>query len=304
MRSERPRKPVAWLELTLDCDQSAAARLSDVLTEAGAVCVSFSNASDEILIEQDPGTAPLWPATRVRGLFNQTADLQQLVQELDAAGFDAPEVTHIEDRQWSQAWQQHVRPQRFGDRLWVLPSFAEAPSGNGVCVRLDPGLAFGTGSHATTGLCLDWLADLALEGKGVIDYGCGSGILAIAAVKLGARSARCVDTDAQALTTARKNARNNGVEDRLSFYLPDDLPGHHAEVVVANILSAPLIGLAGSLAKLLCSGGRIALSGILEEQAEAVTLAYKRYIGFEAAASRDGWVLLSGTRRAALDSSD
>ena len=295
---------MAWLELTLDCDPGAATRLGEFLTEAGAVSVSFSNASEEILIEQDPGNAPLWPATRVCGLFDQSAELEQLVRGLKAAGFGAPEIARIEDRQWSRDWRQHVRPQRFGDRLWVLPSFAERPSGDGVCVRLDPGLAFGTGSHATTALCLDWLAGLALEGKEVIDYGCGSGVLAIAAVKLGARSARCVDNDAQALAVARQNARNNEVEDRLSFYLPEDVPAETAGVMVANILSSPLIELAEPLANLLCSGGRLALSGLLSEPADAVTEAYKRYIAFEAAASRDGWVRLSGKRLPALYASD
>jgi len=301
---KRPRDPVAWLELTFDCDRDSATRLSDYLCEAGAVSVSLSNACEEILIEHDPGTAPLWPVTRIRGLFDSQADLELLKQALQAAGFGAPQVTPVEDREWSRAWQRHVRPQHFGDRLWVLPSFAEAPAGDGVYVRLDPGLAFGTGSHATTALCLDWLAGLALEGKEVIDYGCGSGILAIAAVALGARSARCVDNDAEALATAKKNARNNRVEDRLSFHLPDDLPPRSAEVLVANILSEPLIGLAESLADLLCGGGRIALSGIMSEQAQAVTEAYEGYIAFEAAKSSDGWVRLSGTRLPAAISKD
>ncbi len=304
MNAKRPREPAAWLELTLDCDQSAATSLSDFLTQAGALSVSLSNACDEILIERDPGPAPLWSATRVQGLFDQGADVERLIQALRAAGFGAPQVTRIEDREWSLAWQDHVRPRCFGDGLWVLPSFADAPADHRACIRLDPGLAFGTGSHATTGLCLDWLAGLALEGKEVIDYGCGSGILAIAAVILGASSARCVDSDAEALRAARNNAYSNGVADRLSFYLPDDLPPHRAEILVANILSAPLIGLAESLAKLLSSGGRIALSGILNEQVDAVTEAYKGYIAFEAAESRDGWVQLSGTRLAALDLSD
>jgi ribosomal protein L11 methyltransferase len=185
-----------------------------------------------------------------------------------------------------------------------LPSFADAPDDHRACIRLDPGLAFGTGSHATTALCLEWLAGIALGGKEVIDYGCGSGILAIAAVMLGARGARCVDSDAAALLTARDNACRNGVADRLSFHLPDDLPPHPAEVVVANILSAPLIGLAESLTDLLSGGGRIALSGILSEQMDAVSEAYKGYIAFEAAQSRDGWVRLSGTRHTALDRSD
>jgi ribosomal protein L11 methyltransferase len=293
---ERSPDPVAWFELTFDCDRGTATRLSDFLSEAGAVSVSLSNAREEILIERDSGTAPLWRATRIRGLFDEEADLEQLIRALEGAGFGAPAVTPVKDQDWSLAWQQHVHPRRFGGRLWVLPSFADAPDGNGACVRLDPGLAFGTGSHATTALCLEWLAGLALEGKQVIDYGCGSGILAIAALALGAESARCVDDDAEALATAAENARNNGVHDRISFCLPEDLPHRTADVLVANILSETLIGLAGSLAKLLRRDGRIALSGILSEQAGEVTRAYERYVAFEAAQSRDGWVRLSGKR--------
>ena len=276
-------------------------RLGDLLTEAGALSVSLSNACEEILIEQQPDAAPLWSATRVQGLFHHEADLERVARMLTTAGFGEPEVRRIEDEEWAGAWKQHVRPRRYGDRLWVLPSFAEAPAGDAVCVRLDPGLAFGTGGHATTALCLEWLAGLALDGKEVIDYGCGSGILAIAAVKLGAARARCVDNDPGALDTARANARANAVAERMSFYLPEDLPRRPAEVVVANILAAPLIGLAATLTALLADGGRIALSGILSEQAEAVTEAYSGYIAYDAPESREGWVRLSGIRAAASD---
>lgn len=304
MNAQGLREPVDWLQLTIDCDQGTAVRLSEFFSQAGAVSVSLSSACEEILIEDAPGTAPLWPATRVRGLFNCAVDPRQLTQALAAAGFGAPQVERIEDRQWSRAWMQHVRPQRYGDHLWVLPSFADPAEDAEVWVRLDPGLAFGTGSHATTALCLEWLEHAALEGMEVIDYGSGSGILAIAAVKLGARSARCVDTDAEALATARQNARSNAVENRLGFFLPEELPRRPADVLVANILAAPLIGLAEALAKLVRAGGRIALSGILSEQAVSVTSAYEGYIAFDAAESRDGWVLLSGTRRPAAARSE
>jgi len=304
LNAQSLREHVAWLELVIDCDGTTATRLSDLLSDAGAVSVSFSNASEEILIEHDPGGAPLWPATRVRGLFDQNADVDCLTRDLEAEGFGTPKVHRIREREWARAWEQHVRPQRYGNRLWVLPSFADASAHHGVCVRLDPGLAFGTGSHATTALCLEWLEHGPLEGMVVTDYGCGSGILAIAAVMLGARSARCVDNDAGALATARENARSNGVEDRLGFYSPQTLPRRLTDVLVANILAAPLIGLADEFAKLLRPGGRIALSGILEEQADAVAAAYSGYIAFEAAEVRDDWVRLSGTRGPAADRCD
>ncbi len=292
---------MAWLELTLDCDRDAAERLGDLLTEAGALSVSLSNACEEILIEQQPDAAPLWSATRVQGLFDHQADPERIAQALKTAGFGEPEVKRIEDEEWAGAWKQHVHPQRYGDRLWVLPSFAEAPAGDAVCVRLDPGLAFGTGGHATTALCLEWLAGLRLDGKEVIDYGCGSGVLAIAALKLGAARARCVDNDPCALDTARANARANGVEKQLSFFLPEDLPRRPADLVVANILAGPLIQLAATLTALVADGGRIALCGILSEQVKAVTEAYTGYIAYDAPETREGWVRLSGIRAAASD---
>ncbi len=301
MNAERLGKPVAWLELTLDCDRESAARLSDFFTEAGALSVTFSNAAEDILIEEAPGTASLWPVTRVHGLFRQGADPERLARALRANGFGKPEVRRIEDQEWSRAWEQHVRPQRYGDRLWVLPSFAEASAPDAVCLRLDPGLAFGTGAHATTALCLEWLAGLALDDKEVIDYGCGSGILAIAAVMLGAKSARCVDNDPEALRSARKNAQNNGVVERVSFHSPGEVPSDPVEVLVANILAGPLIDLAETLSNLLSACGQIALAGILNEQADSVMAAYKHYIAFDTAECRDGWVRLSGTRLPAVD---
>ncbi len=288
---------MAWLELTIDCDRATAVRLSEFFSDAGAVSVSLSDAGEDVLIEREPGSDTLWPSTRVRGLFNPGFDLARLRRALQSEGFGAPRVKRIDDQEWAQAWQQHVRPQRFGKRLWVLPSFAKASAYDGVHVRLDPGLAFGSGSHATTALCLEWLERSPPDGITLIDYGCGSGILAIAAVMLGARSARCVDNDPRALEVARENARNNGVEDQLSFFLPEELPREPVPLLVANILAGPLIDFAPNFSELLKQGGRIALSGILSEQSNAVAAAYRGYIEFEAAESRDGWVRLSGARR-------
>jgi ribosomal protein L11 methyltransferase len=288
-----------WIQLTLDCRAAEAFRLSDLLSEAGAVSVSLTEAKDEVLIENEPGTTALWQATRVRGLFAEDADVAALNQRLRQAGFTPPRVTPLEDRDWERAWQQHVPPRRYGRRLWVVPSFTQRPPGGGVCVRLDPGLAFGTGNHATTALCLEWLADQALDGLDIIDYGCGSGILAIAAVKLGARAARAVDNDPKALETARENARLNRCLGRIRFHSPESLPSAPADVLVANIFANPLISLSPDLAQLVRPSGRIVLSGILATQAEAVSTAYAAWFKMSPAAERDQWVRIAGERRPA-----
>lgn len=290
---------MAWLELTIDCDRDQALRVSDFLAEAGATSVSLSDAAEETLLEPDPGAAPLWADTRVRGLFPEDVPVDALKADLEAAGFTAAEVRRIEDRDWSRAWEQHVRPVRYGERLWVLPTFIDERAYEGVCVRLDPGLAFGTGSHATTALCLEWLEAEDLSGSRVIDYGCGSGILALAAAKLGAVGVRCVDTDPRALEVAAANARLNGVENRLSFHLPRALPRGAADVLVANIFAMPLKSLAPEFAALLEPGGRIALSGILAAQSDEVAAAFARWFEFEPPVKREEWVRLGATRRAA-----
>jgi len=287
---------VPWIQLTLDCRAAEAFRLSDLLSEAGAVSVSLTEAKHEALIEDEPGAAPLWQATRVRGLFAENADVAALNHRLRQAGFTPPPVTPLEDRDWERAWQQHVPPRRYGPNLWVVPSFTQRPPSEGVSVRLDPGLAFGTGNHATTALCLEWLADQALDGLDVIDYGCGSGILAIAAVKLGARAARAVDNDPKALETARENARLNRCLGRIRFHSPESVPLAPADVLVANIFANPLISLADELAQLVRPNGRIALSGILATQAEDVSRAYAAWFKMTPAVERDQWFRIAGTR--------
>ncbi len=288
---------MAWLEFIVDCNRDIADRLSDLLFQAGAVSVSLSNACEDIVIDAGHDSTPLWTATRVRGLFAGDADAQALKNALLAAGFDAPNIRRVEDRDWEHAWQQHVSPQRHGQRLWILPSFSDEAAHDGACVRLDPGLAFGTGTHPTTALCLDWLDARVRQDCEVIDYGCGSGILGIAAVKLGARDVRCVDNDPGALDTALENARRNGVDERVRLSLPEQLSREPADLLVANIFSTPLIDLAADLAALVKTGGGIALSGILTTQADAVVSAYDKWIAFEPAVARDGWIRLSGERR-------
>jgi ribosomal protein L11 methyltransferase len=204
----------------------------------------------------------------------------------------------IEDQDWERSWMDNFQPMRFGQRLWIVPSWHAAPEPDAVNLLLDPGLAFGTGTHPTTALCLEWLDAQTLQDCTVLDFGCGSGILAIAALLLGAGLAIGTDIDPQALEASRDNASRNGIEPaRFPLYLPGELPGVRADVLVANILAGPLVELAPRLAELLGPGGRLALSGILAEQAEAVRAAYSKDFMLEPTAEKDGWVRISGIRR-------
>ncbi|HEY5700894.1 MAG TPA: 50S ribosomal protein L11 methyltransferase [Gammaproteobacteria bacterium] len=290
-----------WQELTFFCESDNAVALSDWLTGAGAVSVSLSDGSGEAIIESDTGVTPLWRKTQVRGLFDAGAALDGLVGQLKEAGYAAPSVTAVDDRDWEHAWRQHVSPRRFGRRLWVLPSFAEASPEQRICVRLDPGLAFGTGAHPTTALCLEWLDEAVKPGDSMVDYGCGSGILAIAAVKLGAERVHAVDTDPRALETARRNAVHNDCAQAIEFHDPASLPRQPADLLVANIFANPLMDLRQELGALLRPGGHIALSGILLSQAEAVAAAFNEGFALEPVTTRDNWACISGCRQSTAE---
>lgn len=288
-----------WRQITLSVDESQADTLSDHLMELGALSVSFEDDGDQPLFEPEPGETPLWRKTRVTGLFELEADIDAVRSALSLHYPDATDagcVTELEEQVWERAWLEHFKPLRFGQRLWVCPTGFDPPEPEAVNILLDPGLAFGTGTHPTTALCLEWLDGLPLHDKTVIDYGCGSGILAVAALKLGAKTAVGVDIDPQALTASAENARKNAVEDRLSLSLPRHFDTPTADVLVANILATPLINLADDLIRRVSMGGAIALSGILAEQADAVRLAYQSRIAFEPIVQREDWVLLSGIK--------
>jgi ribosomal protein L11 methyltransferase len=292
-----------WLELTIRTDRREWARLEPALEEIGALAVTLRDAADAPIFEPRPGETPLWRELEVDALFAAGADrrgleavLHELVPGLDGARLSFREV---EDSDWSRAWMEQFQPMRFGRRLWIYPSAIEPPDEpDAVVVRLDPGLAFGTGTHATTALCLEWLDGLALDGLTVLDYGCGSGVLAIAALKLGAARAIAVDNDPQALTATLDNAARNGVGDRLEAIAADALGTLPAEVVVANILANALIALAPVLRARTTPGGRLALSGILPEQADEVLAAYRDALDDVQRVERDGWLRIDGTRRA------
>lgn len=237
--------------------------LSDALMEAGAVSITFQDTHDTPVFEPLPGETRLWGDTDVIGLFDAETDMNDVVAILEnhpllGAGF-AHKIEQLEDKDWEREWMDNFHPMRFGERLWICPSWRDVPDENAVNVMLDPGLAFGTGTHPTTSLCLQWLDSLDLTGKTVIDFGCGSGILAIAALKLGAAKAIGIDIDPQAIQASRDNAERNGVSDRLELYLPKDQPEEmKADVVVANILAGPLRELAPLISVLPVSGGLLA----------------------------------------------
>jgi len=288
---------VSWLQLHLTVDKARAAEAEALMEELGALSVTLTDAEDEPMLEPPPGETPVWTRTRVTGLFpddtETTALRRQLESTLGAEVFLEP----LEDQPWERTWLDHFRPMRFGDRLWICPSGQEVEAEEAVVVELDPGLAFGTGTHPTTALCLQWLDGAALEGRRVVDYGCGSGILGIAALKLGAAEVIAVDHDPQALAATRENARRNGVVERLRTLAPDEpLPGG-ADLLLANILANVLVELAPTLAPLLPAGGELVLSGILEEQAGEVARAYAPRFEFAPWSSLEGWVRLDGVKR-------
>lgn len=293
-----------WIQLKIDTDADSVERLSELLGEAGALSVTWEDAADQPLFEPPPGATPLWHATRVVGLFDAGADLPTVVEQLEAA-LEYPlhgwRASPLEDKDWERAWMDNFHPMRFGERLWICPSWCEPPAPEAVNILLDPGLAFGTGTHPTTSLCLTWLDSQRLSGCTVIDYGCGSGILAIAAALLGAERVFAIDNDPQALLATRDNAERNHVDARIHACLPDALDdalaGAQADVLVANILAGPLIALAPRFASLTRPTGSLALSGILNEQADAVASAYAADFTLHAPQQLEDWTRLDGRRK-------
>nr|WP_024306837.1 50S ribosomal protein L11 methyltransferase [Pseudomonas sp. P818] len=290
-----------WLQVRLAITPEQAETYEDALLEVGAVSVTFMDAEDQPIFEPDLGTTPLWSHTHLLALFEADTDETALIAHLQlVCGGSLPEhhVERIEDQDWERSWMDNFQPMRFGRRLWIVPSWHAAPEPDAVNLLLDPGLAFGTGTHPTTALCLEWLDGQTLDNCSVLDFGCGSGILAIAALLLGAPQAVGTDIDPQALEASRDNASRNGIDPaRFPVYLPADLPQQPADVVVANILAGPLVSLAPQITALVKDGGRLALSGILAEQAEEVRAAYAGAFDLDPTATKDGWVRISGVKR-------
>ncbi len=295
---------MAWLSISFEAPADHVDALSDALLEAGAASVDVTDADAGSPAEQpvfaEPGAEPPrpWQRSRVSVLVAQGADAAAVVAAAcSRAGIAPPlcRVSEVPEQDWVQASRDQFAPIRISPRLWIVPSWHRAPDPDAINIALDPGLAFGTGNHPTTRLCLAWLERVVRGGETVIDYGCGSGILAIAAMKLGAARADGVDIDGQALLAARHNAIHNQV--RITFHGAAEAIGRPARIVVANILAHPLIVLAPLLARLTAPRGRLALAGLLAAQANDVRAAYGPWFDFEAPEEDEGWMLLSCVRR-------
>ena len=289
-----------WLQLSIEVSADQAELASEAFSAAGALSVTVLDAGDEPLLEPAPGETPLWSSNRIVALFDPETDVAQVeahLRDMLPGKSIHCQQERLEDQDWSNTWRDDFSAMQFGRRLWVCPVGESPPDPDAVVVQMDPGLAFGTGTHATTGFCLEWLDAHAPAGKQVLDYGCGSGILAIAACKLGAGRVYAVDIDPQALQATRDNAVRNAVEDRLVVLHPDELIALPVDVVMANILANPLIELAGSLAERVRPGGHLIMTGILGEQGAAVMAAYQHWFDFRAPLTRDEWVLLEGVKQ-------
>lgn len=289
-----------WLQLTLETSSDDAEQFSDLLSEAGANAVTFLDSADQPLYEPPVGETPLWSRTRIIGLFDASANmpavLEHVSQSIAPKALPDHRISPLEDKDWEREWMENFKPMPFGERLWIIPSWTEAPHTEAVNILLDPGLAFGTGTHPTTDLCLQWLDKHGAEHDEVIDYGCGSGILAVAAAKLGAGHVWAVDNDPQALIATRDNAEKNNVVEAIDAVLPGDLPKLQTPLLLANILAQPLMDFAERFASHVTPNGHIVLSGILKEQAEQVSACYKPWFTMEPPAHKDEWVRLSGQR--------
>jgi ribosomal protein L11 methyltransferase len=292
-----------WIQLELTATAATAEQLAEHLTAAGALAVSFEDEADDPVFEPAPGATTLWPHTAVAGLFAPDTDvpavLRAVQQALHLPVPPACRMRRLQERDWVRVWMDRFHPMRFGERLWICPS-GQSPADPGpavVTVVLDPGLAFGTGTHATTALCLEWLDGNLAPGWDVVDFGCGSGILAVAAARLGAKHIWAVDIDPQALYATRENALKNHVAECITGIEPARLPNRLVDCVLANILARPLIELAPRFAGLVRPGGRLVLSGILHDQAADVIAAYEDRFIVEPAVRREDWIRLAATRR-------
>jgi ribosomal protein L11 methyltransferase len=293
-----------WIQVKLNAHNTNAEQIGDMLMEeTGALSVTFLDAHDTPVFEPLPGETRLWGDTDVLALYDAEVDTKLIIEQITLSGLlnsdFAYKVEQIEDKDWEREWMDNFHPMKFGQRLWVCPSWRDVPEPDAINVMLDPGLAFGTGTHPTTALCLEWLEGLDLTGKTVIDFGCGSGILAIAATKLGAAKVIGIDIDPQALTASKDNAQRNGVEGQIEVYLPQDQPeGLIADVVVANILAGPLRELSGVIKGLIKPNGLLAMSGVLDTQAEDVATYYRDELTIDPIAEKSEWCRISGQKKA------
>ncbi|MDP4944424.1 50S ribosomal protein L11 methyltransferase [Alishewanella sp. SMS8] len=289
-----------WIQLRVTTTEKKAEQVSDMLMSWGAQAVTFLDAQDTPIYEPMPGEVIYWANTVVMGLFDAEHPMRKVIAQLESTALFKEGVSYkleqLEDKDWEREWMDNFHPIKFGERLWVCPSWRPIPDPTAVNVMLDPGLAFGTGTHPTTALCMQWLDAHISHGQTVVDFGCGSGILGIAALKLGASRVIGVDIDPQAIMASRANAERNDVLNQIELYLPKDQPQLQADVVVANILAGPLAELSSIISAYVKPGGLLALSGILQSQAQSVIDAYAAEFTFDPIAEQEEWVRLSASK--------
>lgn len=290
-----------WLQLELEASPELADLYSDYLTEAGASAVTFQDAADQPLFEPPVGETPLWHAIRVTGLFDTNTNINKVIKFIKTQSGCAQQLNWhlnpLEDRDWTRAWMDNFKPMKFGKQLWICPGEYSPPQPEAINLILDPGLAFGTGTHPTTAMCLTWLANHPPHHIDVVDYGCGSGVLAIAACLLGANLCLAIDNDPQALTATHDNAVKNSVTKKVEVYLPGQILIKPVPLVIANILAGPLIELEPKFADLVLPGGGIVLSGILVEQADSILEAYTKHFDVKIHDQMEEWICITGEKR-------
>lgn len=289
-----------WLQLIIPTNETEADQLSEALMAQGAVSVTLQDMQDQPVLEPTLGTTPMWSQTRVVALFDASEDLKQVVKNTEQQlrkKIPDWKAEQLEDKDWVRAWMDDFKPMQFGEKLWVVPSTFEPPQPDAANILLDPGLAFGTGTHPTTSMCLEWLDANPPADKDIIDFGCGSGILAIGALLLGANHVDAIDLDPQALIATHDNAEKNNVFNKIKTFLPKDFPKQSTSLLLANILASPLIELAPYFAELIRPQGQIVLSGILAQQADEVLAAYETNFDIQIWKQHDDWVCLAGSRK-------
>ncbi len=291
-----------WLELHLRLESSDHAAVEQALDDVGALAQTLTDAEDNPVLEPAPGETPLWPQLKLQALFAAERDPLELLVELEGKlpeeVLRSARFAKLDDRDWTRAWMDHYQPMQFGRRLWIYPTTVEPPTGGDtVVVRLDPGLAFGTGTHPTTALCLEWLDSLAWNGESLFDYGCGSGILAVAALRLGAGHAWGLDNDPQALIASQENAQRNGVGERVSLLSVRDPLPPPCDRLAANILLNPLIELADRIAGTVKPGGEAVFSGMLKGQESEFIARYQSLFRNFVVTQREDWIRITAVRR-------
>ena len=285
-----------WIQISFDCHKNLSANISDILSNVGAASITLQDAADQPLLEPGVGETPLWDQVIVTGLFDAATDVENLVATIKASlepdVLPPWRISSIEDKVWEREWMQYFQPMRFGARTWICPSSQKPPDPDAINISLDPGLAFGTGTHPTTALCLEWLDQHILGGENVIDFGCGSGILGIGALKLGASRVWAIDNDPQAITASRDNALKNNVDSQMIIVAATQPLPVEADILLANILANPLISLAGLFADKLKPGGTAVLSGLLADQQSTVLEAYSSNFRLVSSAQYEDWIRL------------